>query len=354
MDNKVSKKSNILLVFLVVLGVAIIGVGAFMMFNNKESVDNTPNDANNGNEDTKIIYHDDSRDLKDTYTFKEATSRFAFEVNETTLIFEENDKTTFESITRDKNIYNDSINPIFNYEQDIYKSLGVMYLGESNATTLEEFETNFKQGILTNNTKWTVENVNIIDSNDEYVFASWTNKAAVTTYEYYFAKIIGEKVYYAYYSSSVDSYGDDKVPYLLEGFKDLFTCLSEDDGKEPYIYDKIMRVPIALDKQIKDVNSIYAILNSNNDYLDGSVSFTLSDVSDFINLEYNADRHYDNIEWAEDIDSNIKYLNEDGKDIFGMKDDNITQILNITNYSNTTLTTAQDFNNYINKFLTNK
>ena len=80
MDNKVSKKSNILLVFLVVLGVAIIGVGAFMMFNNKESVDNTPNDANNGNEDTKIIYHDDSRDLKDTYTFKEATSRFAFEV----------------------------------------------------------------------------------------------------------------------------------------------------------------------------------------------------------------------------------------------------------------------------------
>lgn len=51
-----------------------------MMFNNKESVDNTPNDANNGNEDTKIIYHDDSRDLKDTYTFKEATSRFAFEV----------------------------------------------------------------------------------------------------------------------------------------------------------------------------------------------------------------------------------------------------------------------------------
>ena len=354
MDTKVSKSKNILLVLLTVIGVAIIGVGAFMMMHNKESVDNDPNDVNNGNESTKVIYYDDSRELQDTYTFKEAISKFAFPVNETTLIFEANAKTTFDSIMRDKSIYNDAMNPKFNYEQDIDKSLGVMYLGESNATTLEEFETNFKQGILTDNTKWTVEDVNIIDSNEEYVFASWTNKATVTTYEYYFAKIIGTRVYYAYYSSPLDSNKEDKISKLLEEFKDLFTCLSEDDGKEPYIYDKIMNVPVALNKQIKDVNLIYGVLNSNNDYLDGSVTFTLPDVSDFINLEYNADRHYDNIAWEEELDSNVTYFNEDGVDFLGMKEDNITQILKITNYSNTKFTTVQDFNNYINKFLINR
>ena len=154
MDTKVSKSKNILLVLLTVIGVAIIGVGAFMMMHNKESVDNDPNDVNNGNESTKVIYYDDSRELQDTYTFKEAISKFAFPVNETTLIFEANEKTTFDSIMRDKSIYNDAMNPKFNYEQDIDKSLGVMYLGESNATTLEEFETNFKQGILTLNGQW--------------------------------------------------------------------------------------------------------------------------------------------------------------------------------------------------------
>ena len=115
-----------------------------------------------------------------------------------------------------------------------------------------------------------------------------------------------------------------------------------------------MNVPVALNKQIKDVNLIYGVLNSNNDYLDGSVTFTLPDVSDFINLEYNADRHYNNIAWEEELDSNVTYFNEDGVDFLGMKEDNITQILKITNYSNTKFTTVQDFNNYINKFLINR
>jgi len=51
----------------------------------------TSNNKTNNSETKAIVYYDNSRNLKDTYTFKEAVSKFAFKVNETTLIFGEND-----------------------------------------------------------------------------------------------------------------------------------------------------------------------------------------------------------------------------------------------------------------------
>ena len=97
---------------------------------------------------------------------------------------------------------------------------------------------------------------------------------------------------------------DKKISLLLEQFKDFFTCLKEDDGKEPYIYDKIMNVSLVLDKKIKDVNYISGIINvTGNDYLDGSVSFTNED-SDYMNIEYGADKHYNKIDWSKDLDKN--------------------------------------------------
>lgn len=349
------KKSNLGLIIgiVAVVVVAVIGIvlGSRLLFNNNNVSDDET--SNNKSTDTKVIYYDNSRNLKDNYTFKEAVNQFAFKVSESTLIFEENDKTTFYTLNLDNTIYDELMNIEFNYKQDIYTSLGTIYLGESNSTTLEEFKTNFENGILSDKTKWTIENVNIIDSNNEYVFASWTNKAAVTTNEYYFAKQIGNKVYYAY-NTSLTTLNDKKISLLLEEFKEFFTCLKEDDGIEPYIYDKIINVPVVLNKKIKNVNFIYSISNNtSNGYLDGSVNFAESGV-DFISLEYGASKHYDKIDWSKDFDSNMKYTQEDDKNIIGIKDNDNTQIFNVTIYSDKNITNKKEFNSYISKYFIEK
>lgn len=350
-NNKPQKKINLGLIIgiVAVLVVAVIGIvlGSKLLSKKNETSNN------NKSTDTEVIYYDNSRSLKDNYTFKEAVNKFAFKVSESTLIFEENDKTTFYTLSLDNTIHDELMNVEFNYKQDIYTSLGAIYLGESNSTTLEEFKSNFKSGILSDKTKWTVENVNIIDSNNEYVFASWTNKASVTTNEYYFAKQIGNKIYYAY-NTSLTTLNDKKISLLLEEFKEFFTCLKEDDGIEPYIYDKIINVPVVLNKKIKDANSIYSISNNtSNGYLDGSVSFAESGV-DFISLEYGASKHYDKIDWSENFNSNMKYTQEDDKNRIGIKDNDNTQIFNITIYSDKNITNKKEFNSYISKYFIEK
>lgn len=355
-NNKPPKKLNVGLIAGIGVGVVAVIVGGILLFNNNSSQTSNSGSSNNSsinNESAETIYFDNSRNLKDSYTFKEATSKFAFKVNETTLIFQENDKVKLEMIQSEKTLHDELMNPQFNYKQDIYTSLGDMYLGESNSTTLEQFKNNFNNGILSDKTKWTVENVKIIEETDEYIFATWMNKGFTTTNEYYFAKQIGNKVFYAYHSSMV-TYNDTKISLLLDEFKSLFNCLSQDDGKEAYLYDKVINVPIALNKKIKDVNNISAVINIlTNDYLSGSVSL-VSDDSDYVSLEYDASKHYDKIEWSKTFDSKTKYTKEDEKNIIGIKDGNITQVFEITIYSDKQINNEKDFNSYINTYLTNK
>lgn len=355
-NNKPPKKLNVGLIAGIGVVVVAVIVGGILLFSNNSSQTNNSGLSNNGsinNESAETIYFDNSRNLKDSYTFKEATSKFAFKVNETTLIFQENDKVKLEMIQSEKTLHDELMNPQFNYKQDIYTSLGAMYLGESNSTTLEQFKNNFNNGILSDKTKWTVENVKIIEETDEYIFATWMNKGFTTTNEYYFAKQIGGKIFYVYHSSTV-TYNDTKISLLLDEFKSLFTCLSEDDGKEAYLYDKIINVPVVLNKQIKDVNKISAVINViTHDYISGSVSF-VSDNSDFVNLQYDASKRYDEIEWSNTFDSQTKFTKEDDKNIIGIKDGNITQVFEITLYSDKQINNKKDFNSHINTYLKNK
>ena len=336
-----------------IVGIAVVAVVAVVgvVFGSKLLSNKATNNSNGGssnNEKVDVVYYDSNRKLKDVYTFDEATNKFAFVVNESTLIFESRDKISFYSLVQDNTIHNEKFNIQFYYKQDIYTSLGTIYLGESNSLSLDEFKTNFNSGILSNNTKWTVENVNIIESNDEYVFASWLNKGLTTSYEYYFAKKIGNKVFYVY-NNSFTELNDTKLSLLLNEFKEFFTCLSVDNGEEPYIYDKVMNVPIVLDKKISDNKLIYSISKSKNEYLDGSVSFTLD--SDYIDLEYGADGHYDKINWSKNLNSKIKYSTEDNKITLGIKDGNLTQIFQFNIYSDNKITNTKEFNTYIDKVL---
>lgn len=356
-----NNKKGISLITLVLIVVAVIAISAVIIvlvmnnYNdnstniNKDTdsqLNNSDNTANSNLSVNTISYYDKSRNINDTYTFKEATDKFAFLVGDSTLIFKSKEKVKLEMIYK-----NQDMDTQFEYDNEIHTSLNSMYIGKSNSTTLQNFITNFNNGILSDTVSKNVENVKILESANDYVFASWINKGFSTTYEYYYAQKIGDNIYYVYNSSIVSQ--DNKTSILLSEFKELFTCLSIDDGKEAYIYDKIMNVPIVLNKQIKDVNCIYAITNSNNDYLDGSVSFS-SDNGDYINLEYGARGHYNKIDWAKNFDASIKYLQDDNKNVFGVISDNLTQVFEITIYSNEKITNTKEFNNYISKFLTDK
>lgn len=351
-DNLTTKKLNIGLIIAVVAAVVVITIG--ILFGGKlfsSSKDNKRSNNGNSLSNVDVIYYDNKRELKDTYTFKEAVRKFAFKVNENTLIFEENDKVILDMATTGKTIYNELEPTYFVYKRKNNISLESLYLGESNSTSLEEFKTNFNEGVLSNNQKLTVENVNIIEFNDEYFFGSWVKKSITSMYEYYFAKVIGGKVYYAYHPTIL-KHSDAEISELLEEFKSLFNCLSRDDGKEPYIYDKMVNVPLVLNKKIKDVNLISGIINSNNGYLDGSVSLTHN--SDYINLEYNAGGHYDKYDWSDTFNSNVKYVKDDGKDIIGIKDGDNTQIFEISLYSDNKITNIKEFNAYMSNYLIDK
>ena len=351
-NNNLSKKSNLGLIIGILVIVAVIGSG--VIFGGKIFLNNSNKDLDKSNNSAKgsIKYYDINRDLRDTYTFKEAVNKFAFKVNETTLIFEANEKVTLDMITRGKTVNNELGPTQFTYKQDYtHLSLETMYLGESSSTTLDEFKTNFNDGTLSNNVKKTVEDIRIIESNDDYFYASWVEKGIIRTYKYYFAKEIDNVVYYAYHSS-VTKRNDTEIAILLDEFKSLFNCLSKDDGKEPYIYDKIINVPIVLNKKIKDVSLVSGIINSSVESFDGSVSL-VNDL-DYVSLEYNASGHYKKIDWSTSYESNVKYMKDDGKDIVGIIDDNNTQIFKISLYSDNKITNYKEFKTYIGTYLTDK
>ena len=294
------------------------------------------------------------RELKNVYTFNEATNQFAFLVNTSTLIFKEIEKVALGSITQTNTRYEELMNPEFAYKHDNNSIVYTLYLGESNSSSLEEFVNNFKNGILSDKIQLQVSNINIIETTEDYVFASWYQPTSSVGYEYYFAKKIGNRVFYAY-KNDFTEFNDKKKSLILNGFKELFNSLSIDDEIEPYIYDKIINVPLVLNKKIMDYKLIFSIHNNRainelkSDYMDGSVSFDYN--GDYINVDYEATGYYDKINWSKNLDSKIKYSNEDDKITLGIKDGNLTQLFQFNIYSDNKITNAKEFNTYIDKVL---
>ena len=317
------------------------------------------NQNNSGTNITKnVVYKDNSRNIKSTYTFDEATSKFAFKEYETTLIFQQKDNVKLSGLT----LKNSSMEVAFYYEKNDSTYFDFQF-EESSSTNVNEFVNDFKNGILGGGKKQqSFENINIIESNNEYVFISCQEKGN-SSYNYYFAKQIGDKVFYAHYNSLFEVDDGEKVGYqvainkgkaeMLIGFKELFSALSIDDYKEPYICDKIINVPIVLNKQIKNykfidniqlINSKTSTANYRN-YMKGFVTLYSED-NKRIEVHYDAEPLYNKIEFDTNVSSKIKYSNEDN--FYGIKDNGITQIFNIKKSEN--INSEKDFNEFLIKF----
>ena len=192
----------------------------------------------------------------------------------------------------------------------------------------------------------------MLESNEEYAFIS-CQESGNSSYKYYFAKQIGGKVFYAYSDRHLNELDDNKKTEMLIGFKELFNALSTDDNKEPYISDKIINVPVVLNKQIKDYKFIDTIqlvhpktstANYRN-YMKGSVNLYSADNKSLV-VQYDADKFYNKVEWNKNLSSKIKYSDEDN--FFGIKDGNNTQMFSISKSEN--IETENNFNEYLNKF----
>lgn len=258
-------KKNLLLIF---LGIIIFAVIAFLVvsFFNKDSKFNEDNNSNLSNN----VYYDGSRKIKSTYTFDEATEKFAFVVDKSTLIFKKNDKVSLVFIqNQNNNNYYVSIRDIrFYYDitgEEIHNhggsDVGTLCFGESDISDLETFVNNFKTGNFRKDRTHNVKNIEVIESNKDYFIGNWIDDVdGFKLNEYYYAQKIGNKLFYAYRSSYVDESSDFDL--IVKELKSLFSCLSEDDRQEPYIFDKILNVPIIKNK-ISSNDKIGSIENNN-------------------------------------------------------------------------------------------
>ena len=144
---------------------------------------------------------------------------------------------------------------------------------------------------------------------------------------------------------------------MLIGFKELFNALSIDDNKEPYISDKILNVPVVLDKQIASYELISEIKLVHpksstahyKNYMKGSVDLS-NEESKYIVVDYDAEQLYNKVVWSETLNSKLKYSVEDN--YFGIKDNNITQMFSISKSEN--INGEKSFNEYLNNFFINK
>lgn len=364
-------KKGIGLITLIIIIVAILiigGVSVFILIKNSNDNNGKQNVGiqNNGTQNnsgtnitTNVLYNDSSRNIKSTYTFDEATSQFAFKEYETTLIFKQKNNVKLSGITLGR--------PLSNVVSFYYEKNDATYFTfqfeESSSTNVNEFVNNFKNGVLGGGKKQlSFENINILEANDEYAFIS-CQETGNSSYNYYFAKQIGNKVFYAHYNSLSEVDDGEKVGYqaaidrgkseMLIGFKELFNALSVDDNKEPYISDKIINVPVVLNKQIKNyefIDNIQVVnqktLTANyRNYMKGFVTLYSED-NKRIEVHYDAEPLYNKIEWNKDIASKIKYSDEDN--FFGIKDNNITQIFNINKSEN--INSEKTFNEFLTKF----
>ena len=147
---------------------------------------------------------------------------------------------------------------------------------------------------------------------------------------------------------------DAEISLLLNRLNEFFTCLKEDDGKEPYICDKIINIPIVLDKKIKDVNYILSIMNSGAEYIDGTVIFNKEGNTDFTSIDYGAEGYYKKIAWSKRLDSNIQYMRENNENFYGIKDNGNVQIMTVQNYSDDEIKNLDELNEFIHEYLVSR
>ena len=228
-----------------------------------------------------IRYLDDTRDLKDTYTLDEAVSRYAIRLYYSTVICNNCDDYIMAhefQCTDYGNNYYSCQNTVF-LKEPKYLSDDLV-LQDTTFTSLAEFERQLKatgyaciEDARVRQHSEDYVSTTIIEQTDDYIFASvQTNDYSYSDnhYQYYFAEVIGGRVYLTWFRSNDN---DGKEPLTDDGLNEfkkfsllVFSHLEKDDGKEAYIYDKFVNISWFGDKHLRSFNDICRINTSSAAY----------------------------------------------------------------------------------------
>ena len=307
---------------------------------------NSSNDNNSVTNSGNVKYVDASRNIKETYTFSNALSKFAIKFKDSTIIFSTNGENSLDNYT-----VGGRITFKFNNGKAYFNTVALYEYGKN---SLEDFKKEINEDTLGNNVDFKDilkvysdntkhKDIKIIDENDEYVFISRTSEDGKNI-EYLFGQKVGEYVYFTIKTYTATSNLDEKgIDDLMDSNIALFICLTEDDTKTPYLVDMIANVPIVGNKKIVDPKGIYGVGGS-GERSEGFIIFLgkLAGSGQF-EIYYGAKKMYDVTRWSKDIDSNTKYYSAPAQILFGVNDKDNYQIFSQKFFSSNSINSLDDF-----------
>lgn len=224
-------------------------------------------------------YLDGTRELKSAYTLSEALEKYAIRLYDSTLIYTAADEfspsCSYRLVDSEQNLY--SIRASFSILDAIdntsrFGEVESIYLWDTEYKTLKEFKDALNSKLIGHPTMFDLyeyvqfSSSKIYSETEDFIFASQINKVTRDDMQKYYqvyiaARCIGHRVYFAYCFGTNENGGEclsDNGRAEFEKYaKILFAHLSEDDGKEPYLCDKIVNTELPGGMHIKNFNVLY-------------------------------------------------------------------------------------------------
>ena len=209
-----------------------------------------------------VRYLDGSRKLKKSYTLEEAQERYAVKLAHSTVICSECDSYVmtcrFCCIDYDANIYS-CINSFKLTDQEDFTF--PLELKDTEYRSLSEYwkaysKTEEKYRDANINEK--ISHPEIVEKTDEYIFSCIScPDASYSEYDIYcYAGLVGNRVYTLNLSTYTRGLTENEKQHYIDFGKHIFGHLEPDDGKEPYLYDKMLRVAFFGDKHLTSFNML--------------------------------------------------------------------------------------------------
>lgn len=218
----------------------------------------------------EFVYWDPTRALKDQYTLEEAVKKYAIVVGHSTLIY-----TACDELQLDSDFYCTDYGYYYFMNTNWVYFLGsdgktidfpdtYVDLKESKYSTLSDFTENLSQIFIDGNFGYYAHDepenqlISIVEQTDDHIFATVKLKMDYCSEALYYATIIDGKVFYSKYQTHYRNVElTDEERQLFARYSEiLFDHLNPDDGTEPYLYDKLVNIPLLGGKHATSFNRI--------------------------------------------------------------------------------------------------
>ena len=207
----------------------------------------------------EIVYWDPQRDLKAEYTLKEATEKYAFIVDYTTLIYTACDElqTQHKFICVDYGSHlfsnHNSVTCLDSEGKVLKGNVSYLDLATMDGTSADQVISELPYKFVGPMRSWSYSeetsslDIRIIEHTEDHVLVHIRDSKDEPSHEaLYYAKPVGGTwilVIRNVWNTQTAYLEDKDIPVFTHYAEILLNHLGPDDGKEPYIYDKIVNTP---------------------------------------------------------------------------------------------------------------